>query len=78
MTTLDVLLITLAVCSTVLTVGAVFLTKRLLETLNILNKVLASVEDTTADVRELKNSIKIGGLSALSKLLGLVGGKIKT
>ncbi|EKD64761.1 MAG: hypothetical protein ACD_50C00309G0012 [uncultured bacterium] len=75
MTILDILYLILALGFLVIVSSVVFLTVKISRTMDMLKLLLEDFEDTTKDIRGLKNSIKLGFLSTASILLRLIFGK---
>ena len=77
MSTLDILYISLSVGFLLLVGYLVFLIKRVNKTLDRLDPVIDNLQDTTGDIRHLKDTAKSTFWEAASTLLGLFLGRKK-
>ncbi len=75
LTTLDVLYISLSLGFLVLVGFVSFTSLKLARTLDSLKLLIDDIDDAANDVKNLKNQLKAGALSATSLILGLLSRK---
>jgi hypothetical protein len=75
MSSLDYFLVAATVCLITFTVFGSILIYHTIQAVQSLKRVIDDIEDTTHDVQTIKNTIKVGSLALLSRLLNFTRGR---